>query len=599
MSTDESRDLVLIAEETACCNGFLEPGTPRTSAAITLSAGQRYFVRMLYKEGGGGDYGEVAWRKEGDTTPANRLTPIPGRYLSSVVALPKSAEGVFLTRFPAPGAMNVRPDAEIRVVHLDGRTAWTASNVTLAFDGVPVVPMFVKEDETATIVYRPSQALGSEAVHTVTLGYPDPAGNAVTQEWSFVGTRYVGPLGGAVAEYPGWVFGSAASSSNQGGWTGNLGDGALDLTLQGGYIQVMDAGFLQAVNAAMADDELSLSLWLNEYEVLGSTAIALYSSTRRYAFRTHVPWSDGKIYFDTSGCCGPRLYRLFAPIADLPGYAGGPDCWRHWRLYVFTKKGAHEQIWVDRQPLVEGDNTDELPTDVTLLHIGSEEGGALGMHARVDDVAVFSKALTPAQVASLLAGTKPSALAPSAGLLAYWDFDGGRIEPPLCGSPVVLHPIRVRALSIGSGKRGSICHSGSDGCRSTVRHHFVRRCRPGRDDGSFRRRQRLRHSALARRHRLALELGQSLELLDPGRHRDRRRRCANRGLGWDGRLVFPDASASSREGWRWRPTTGFIPARTPTWLPEKAVWRCSKSSILPNLSVSESGILRVRRSESS
>ncbi|MBM3878407.1 MAG: hypothetical protein FJ387_01615 [Verrucomicrobia bacterium] len=73
-----------IAEETGCCNAFQEPGGPlQTSWAIQLTAGQRYAVLALMKEGTGGDYCQVAWRKDTDTTPAGSLTPIPGEFLAT------------------------------------------------------------------------------------------------------------------------------------------------------------------------------------------------------------------------------------------------------------------------------------------------------------------------------------------------------------------------------------------------------------------------------------------------------------------------------------------------------------------------------------
>jgi hypothetical protein len=74
-----------IAEESDCCESFVEPGVPNddgstyaASEPVSLTAGQRYGFVYLVKEGGGGDNGEVAWRKEGDTTPAGSLTPLRG-----------------------------------------------------------------------------------------------------------------------------------------------------------------------------------------------------------------------------------------------------------------------------------------------------------------------------------------------------------------------------------------------------------------------------------------------------------------------------------------------------------------------------------------
>lgn len=88
-STSDASQAVQIADEPGCCNAFLEPlngeGNPntQTSEPQDLVAGQTYFIYAVYKEGGGGDFCEVAWRKEGDATPAANLLPIPGTFIKS------------------------------------------------------------------------------------------------------------------------------------------------------------------------------------------------------------------------------------------------------------------------------------------------------------------------------------------------------------------------------------------------------------------------------------------------------------------------------------------------------------------------------------
>lgn len=65
-----------VAEETGCCNAFLEPGASQTTAApINLTAGKKYGVSVVWKEGGGGDGVAVGWRKGGTTTPAAGALP--------------------------------------------------------------------------------------------------------------------------------------------------------------------------------------------------------------------------------------------------------------------------------------------------------------------------------------------------------------------------------------------------------------------------------------------------------------------------------------------------------------------------------------------
>ena len=61
-------------------------GNPSTTAApIPLVAGKRYAVTALYKEGTGGDYCMVAWRKTTDTTPVGNLPFVQGQFLSTYV----------------------------------------------------------------------------------------------------------------------------------------------------------------------------------------------------------------------------------------------------------------------------------------------------------------------------------------------------------------------------------------------------------------------------------------------------------------------------------------------------------------------------------
>src|SRR5438093_10910749 len=87
-----------VAEETGCCDPFKEQTSPvttqpyeTTTTPIQLTAGQQYAVVYIVKEGGGGDWGQVAWRKVGDTTPASSLQAISANawyYGPAVVTTP-------------------------------------------------------------------------------------------------------------------------------------------------------------------------------------------------------------------------------------------------------------------------------------------------------------------------------------------------------------------------------------------------------------------------------------------------------------------------------------------------------------------------------
>lgn len=68
---------VLIVQENTCCNPF----SSRASAPIPLQAGMGYYIEVLYKEGTGDDYAQVAVKMTSDPTNPNTLSPIPGSYL--------------------------------------------------------------------------------------------------------------------------------------------------------------------------------------------------------------------------------------------------------------------------------------------------------------------------------------------------------------------------------------------------------------------------------------------------------------------------------------------------------------------------------------
>lgn len=78
----DAANAVLIADEVGG-GPFQEPGAAETSAPQALVAGTRYAFYALLKESTGGDFLQIAWRLDNDTTPAADLTPISGSVLST------------------------------------------------------------------------------------------------------------------------------------------------------------------------------------------------------------------------------------------------------------------------------------------------------------------------------------------------------------------------------------------------------------------------------------------------------------------------------------------------------------------------------------
>ena len=425
-SDDKEANLAQIAEETGCCNFFTEPDSARTSEPVALTAGKKYFVRQVYKEGGGGDYGQIAWRKEGDTTVAGKLTPIPGKFLSSAVDLPADPAGAYTQISPAANAKGVSPAASVTIVHRDGKTAWTAQNVSLKYDGQTVTPTVTKDGNLITIKYTPPALAASLSVHTVSLGYLDAGGKAATYDYSFTSGSYSGTTEDKVGKYPGLLTGSSVFTADGAGATGKAGDKAINLTLKGGPVVSFNRDFLAKVNAATANDELTVAFWQKKLDIADSSAFTMNSpgSGNNRGFHAHAPWSNQNIYFDTVGCCDGTTQRISADIQTFSGYSGNSSWWTNaYHLFVFTKKGAAKNIWIDGQLFLSGESTAKLPVDIDAFYMGSGANGGEQSHAIIDDFSVFGKELVEADIVALSKGTLPTALPAAKGLIAYWDFN--------------------------------------------------------------------------------------------------------------------------------------------------------------------------------
>jgi hypothetical protein len=215
----------------------------------------------------------------------------------------------------------------------------------------------------------------------------------------------------------------------------------MDLTTSGGPVQVVDQSFLDAVNKATANDELSVSVWVKKYDIANGSGFWFSSPSQTRVFQAHMPWSDDNIYFDTDGCCGATSQRINASIDTFPAYGSATTdathdtaFWNVWHNFVFTKKADQKNIYIDGVLFLNGSNDGTLSTDINQLAIGSDNSITGGQfHAVIDDFAVYAKALPIADAVALTSGTKPSALPAADSLLAYWNFDdapkGGATSP--------------------------------------------------------------------------------------------------------------------------------------------------------------------------
>jgi hypothetical protein len=79
----DSVDIAPDAVDTTAGDPFQEPDIDASvTVPMHLVKGQKIAVQLIWKESNGNDYGQLAWRKVGDVTPADQLQPIPSQFWS-------------------------------------------------------------------------------------------------------------------------------------------------------------------------------------------------------------------------------------------------------------------------------------------------------------------------------------------------------------------------------------------------------------------------------------------------------------------------------------------------------------------------------------
>lgn len=214
--------------------------------------------------------------------------------------------------------------------------------------------------------------------------------------------------------------GDAAFTSDRRGRSGAPGDRALDLGTSGSVanpthaIVVSDSpggsDFVKRLNTSNADDQLSVAFWQRWHggQISNSSSVWFTSPSAGSGdrgFQAHVPWGNGTIYFDTSGCCDAPAKRLNGGINDFD--------WGAWHHVALVKNGGAKQVWINGELILDQTSgAAPLLTDWTGLVVGqSPTEPQFAFHGLVDDLAVFGVALIAEKIKQLASGTAPMELA--------------------------------------------------------------------------------------------------------------------------------------------------------------------------------------------
>lgn len=194
---------------------------------------------------------------------------------------------------------------------------------------------------------------------------------------------------------------NGAQFTNAGtGRTGSGSDRAMLFGNSSHRMQLFDASFL---NEAGAADAISISFWQNLGEVRNQFNFWADSPGVPRSMALSAPWGDSTIYWDTGGGFDVTTNRVSAVPAQ--------NWLSEWVHVVVTKNGSTKRIYVNGVEQINGINTAALPSDFSDFVVGNNTTNfSAAVNGTLDDLAIFSRELTPLEITNLFNGDSPTSL---------------------------------------------------------------------------------------------------------------------------------------------------------------------------------------------
>ncbi|MEN8737373.1 MAG: lamin tail domain-containing protein [Akkermansiaceae bacterium] len=246
---------------------------------------------------------------------------------------------------------------------------------------------------------------------TAAIGYddgsPDGSGSSPLGYWDFNDATSPTIASDASGNGNPGTITTATYTADQGGHSGQPGDRAMDFGTDGNSATVKIAsaadGFLDDTTI---NDAITISLWTFGGPELPERNIAFAATTNAtgggVVAKSHLPWSNGTIFWDTVDCCDPSESRISKSEPNEANYKG------QWNHYLFLKDGTRKEIWQNGTLFASGTNTLSM-TPIRGFWIGSSSNGATSFPGLIDDFAIWGTALTPQEITAIAAGASPLA----------------------------------------------------------------------------------------------------------------------------------------------------------------------------------------------
>jgi len=182
-------------------------------------------------------------------------------------------------------------------------------------------------------------------------------------------------------------------TASGGGFTGNVGDRAVNFDAAGEVVVAPVAAF-QTMNT---NNAATVSLWVfgDAAQQPRNDTIFSFNQNGNRQFMSHLPWGDGTVYFDTGGCCGSNTRQTVnRPAGEWKG------AWNH---YTYIKDGNNKSLWINGTIRINQVGGATAPINAfNEAAIGAERtNGTNNYRGLVDDLGIWDVGLSPAEARAL------------------------------------------------------------------------------------------------------------------------------------------------------------------------------------------------------
>jgi hypothetical protein len=381
-----------------------EPG--QQSNAITLTAGQGYYIKALHKEGAGDDNIAVAWQGPGITqqvisklylSPYDTDFPTPDPMIWSTLLHPTSSSSISMTAMPALD----RSGVEYYFTNTSGGghdSGWQSSptyeDTNLVPDTIYTYTVTARDKSYNQNTTAPSQ---SYSARTFLAGDFEPDGDVDFDDYARFASDWLDTdtlAGGLVAHWKldgdandpvggnhGTVYGNPV-------WTDGQFGGALDFDGNGDYVDCGNDSSLNLTNS------LSISAWLNldnaePVMLICKGNVPAYQSGGAYTMLC-VP-SNGTLSFYVRNSSNTGY-----------GFATLGILLNQWTHVVGTFSDGNIIVYKDGVFIEStGLGTPTIHSNNEPLGIGAEGDGGTAFNGRIDDVRIYNGALSESEAREL------------------------------------------------------------------------------------------------------------------------------------------------------------------------------------------------------